>query len=213
MLPEPSVVQHCPHCDKYFFFEDSKPSHIQQEQKKRPSFIEELFNEFKEKEPPKTTDTPEDMEAIEEEADNNDFGGLYFEEVSAAFDSLYSDKLSKKKKEQLLSLWLFSYNDVFSARTGGILLDALTPAIQERHTAVLNQLITIHSGKNNMLFVSELYRELGEFEKSKEIASALMNGKGDKATVARQIYENAEKHNKEVFKLVFRGKHDTSTVQ
>lgn len=176
MLPLPSFVQKCPHCGGYFFYDDAEKSSMKH-------------------------DVPANKEErpIWEEADRNWFGELSFEETDGAFDALYGDTLPEVKKCELLSLWLYSFNDTFNGRGK----DSRTPteALLAKQDKVLKKLISMFP--DNGLFVCELHRELGEFEECLKVASELPEMEGFAATVLQQIVAHAKAQDRTVFAIVY----------
>ena len=173
MLPNPSPVQHCPKCKGYYFYEDAKRKPLS-------------YSLFESKKP-------------YEEADKNGYGHLSFEQTNEAYDSLLTEELSDERKALLGILWLFKYNDEYGGR---YTQEKEAPeGILNKRKDVLQGLIQLHLESNNNLFVAELYRELGEFDKCIELASRAQEEGGFQAVVAEQIIQHAKDEDANVFEI------------
>lgn len=176
MLPSPSPVQRCSHCGGYFFYDDAERATVDH-------------------------DVPANKEerALWLEADRNWFGDLSFEETDEAFDALYGDTLPEVKKCELLSLWLFSFNDAFNGRGK----DGRTPTEElfAKQKRVLGELIS--KFPDNGVFICELHRELGEFDECLKVAGGLSGLDDFAASVLRQIVAHAEANDRRVFAIVY----------
>lgn len=201
MLEEPSLVQACPHCGKYFFYEDSKPEMLRREQGNITSFIEMLMDEMKVKEKEKKKAPSEKQwKVICDEADENGFGELTFDEADEAFGQLYSDDLPEKVKYRLLFFWLFAYNGGYGARAEFPILWECPPETLARREFVIRTLMGM--SERNKLLVAELHRELGEFDGCMELASTVLEkAKEGEAEAARQILEAARRGETDVFPI------------
>ena len=112
---------------------------------------------------------------------------------------MYEDALTEVKKCELLSLWLYGFNDTFNGRRK----DSRTPTeeLLAKQNKVLKMLISMFP--DNGLFVCELHRELGEFDECLKIASGLPEMEGFAATVLQQIVAHAEAQDRTVFAIVY----------
>ena len=104
-------------------------------------------------------------------------------------------QLASKKR----ILWLFKYNDEYGGR---YTQEKEAPeGILNKRKDVLQGLIQLHLESNNNLFVAELYRELGEFDKCIELASRAQEEGGFQAVVAEQIIQHAKDEDANVFEI------------
>ena len=195
MLPQPSLIQYCPHCGHYFFYEDGKAKALPSEQDK-PKI---LWRKEAKKDEQSQTDYKWRM--VQEETFANRFGELSFEQIDAAYDELSSDSLADERLNQLLFLWLFIFNDVYGGRSRKESVPALSSALAQKHVVVLHKLINLNEG--NALFVAEMYRELGNYQKCIELTTALIEANEDGVAVAKQFLQHAMMEDDKVFPLVF----------
>lgn len=201
MLPQPSAVQYCPHCGHYFFFEDAERTDVMFDREKRKISWGKLFGKEQEEDVSSAEEYRTKWKPIEEDVHRNHFGELTFEQTDQAFDELFMDDLSDERKNLLLFLWLFKYNDVFGGRQDGEDATVCTASISAKHTIILHKLIERNEG--NTLFIAEMYRELGDFDKCIELASSQTASDDNSAVVAMQFMNQAEERNQKVFPLVF----------
>lgn len=143
------------------------------------------------------------MKSIREETYQNHFGELTFELVDAAYDELSNGQLSDERTSELLFLWLFIYNDVYGGRNNNDSTPIPLPDLKQKHAEVLQKLIALNG--ENILFIAELYRELGQYDKCIELTKAMIEADEDGAAVAKQFLHHAEMSDSKVFQLVFDG--------
>lgn len=134
-----------------------------------------------------------------EERFSFDFGELSFEQINEAYNELYGCTQEEDKRMQILFLWLFKYNDKYGGRDHGDCPLECPDSIIERRTDIIRELIS--SQKDNELFVAEMNRELGNFERCIELATPLSVGDEFGAEVARKIIEYAKMEMTQVFQL------------
>ena len=199
MLPQPSLIQYCPHCGHYFFYEDGNAKAVPSEQRTPKN----LWRTKTDKDEQFQADNAQSDEwkMIREETYTNRFGELSFEQVDAAYDELSSESLTDERLNQLLFLWLFIFNDVYGGRGRVESVPVLSPALVQKHAEVLQKLINLNEG--NSLFVAEMYRELGNYQKCIELTTALIQANNDGAAVAKQFQQHAKMGDCKVFPLVF----------
>lgn len=195
MLPQPSLIQYCPHCGHYFFYEDGKAKTLPSDQNKPHLFWR------KEAKKDEQSQIDHQWKMVREETLTNHFGELSFEQIDAAYDELSSDSLTDERLNQLLFLWLFIFNDVYGGRSRVESVPVLSPALVQKHKEVLHKLINLNEG--NSLFVAEMYRELGNYQKCIELTTALIEANEDGAVVAKQFLQRAKMEDAKVFPLVF----------
>lgn len=87
MLPRPSAIQHCPHCDGYFFYQDAVKTYV------------------------RSAD-----DSILDEVRQNGFGNLSFVQMDKAYSFLGSKELTERQNAIRLREWFLAFNDVYSAR-------------------------------------------------------------------------------------------------
>lgn len=200
MLPSMPPVQRCPHCRKYYFYEDADPKLMRKESGPN-TWIDEMMLELNQKRKKKKKPEPDpEEEAIWKEAKKNGFGELTFKQVDAAYSALYRPELPAERKNELLFMWLFAYNDEFVGRSMFYIPEECPTSIQARHEDVLERLMELNP--ENTLLVGELCRELGRFDECERRLAPLAEGEGDEAAVARQILEQARAGNDKVFEIV-----------
>ncbi len=134
-----------------------------------------------------------------EERFSFDFGELSFEQINEAYDELYNCTQEDDIRMQILFLWLFKYNDEYGGRGSNNCTQECPTSIAERRTSIIEELINRQT--DNLLFVAELYRELGDFEKCIKLATPLSSGDDFSAEVAMKFIEHANKHDTLVFRL------------
>lgn len=182
MLPTPSPVQRCPHCGGYFFHDDGKPSF--KEEGALGGAFSGIFGKG---------GRPRSRREIQQEAEENGFGHLTEKESAEAYAALYSDKLKEGKKVSLLQVRLFAFNNEY-LRNEDTLPDELLP-VQREFVEKLQKIC-----KKRTIFVAELYREMGDFEKAVGMLSSYAGG--EDAEVARMILERARAKDRTVFPVI-----------
>lgn len=93
MLRHPSSVQRCPHCDGYFFYEDSKPVDCNPDALSEKHSLTDWDAEWSGDAGNATISEKKDRKRYWErweKANANGFGDLTFGETDAAFDGLYA---------------------------------------------------------------------------------------------------------------------------
>ena len=179
MLPETSSIQKCNHCGHLFFFEDSHP-----------------VDAFVQNGSPSNADI--DKTKIWDEARENEYGELSFEEANDAYDEMYNDTLPNDRRMCILFTWLFAYNDKY-AKKESQQQEKPDATIKERHEKIIRMIIDEQD--DNILFIAELHRELGEFDKSIEMLNPLPPGSDFQIESAKKILEHARNHDSSVFIL------------
>ena len=134
-----------------------------------------------------------------EERFSFDFGELSFEQINEAYDELYNCTPEDENRLQFLFLWLFKYNDKYGGRDQNGYSQECPASIAERRSGIIGELISRQA--DNLLFVAELYRELGDFEKCIELVTPLSDGDDFEAEVARKFIEHAKMQDTRVFPL------------
>lgn len=110
MLRHPSLVQRCPHCDGYFFYEDSKPVDCNPDALSEKHSLTDWDAEWSGDAGNATISEKKDRKRYWErweKANANGFGDLTFGETDAAFDGLYASA-DKTRQQMLLFMWLYS---------------------------------------------------------------------------------------------------------
>ena len=87
MLPRPSAIQYCKHCEGYFFYNDATKSAAQ-------SADAGIFDDVRQ----------------------NGFGNLSFAQIDKAYSFLGSKELTELQNAIRLREWLIAFNDIYSAR-------------------------------------------------------------------------------------------------
>lgn len=128
-----------------------------------------------------------------------DFGELSFEQIDEAYDELFNCTSDEDNKLQILFLWLFKYNDKYGGRDPNYRSQVCPNSIVERRTGIIGELMTRQA--DNVLFVAEMYRELGNFERCIELATPLSGGDDFGAEVAGMFIEHATVEDTYVFPL------------
>ncbi len=205
MLPQPFPVQKCSKCGKYYFYRDSIPKEGvfqwigRQFERFYINFIDDgTYSMKKSKElwPPQ-----ELYDQIMQESYSNGFGDLSFEEMNAAYDMLYSDRLPEKKKIILIMEWFYAFNDEFNGRRKEADWSIIPESIIEKHEVIITEIVKRIKGNNVVL--AELYRESGQFDKCIElIGDVSMLRQGD-VFFAEQILEHARAKDRSVFQIQF----------
>ena len=204
MMRSPSMVQRCPHCGGYFFYEDSNPMDCDPDvlsEKRSPldwgwDWPGDAGNA--------TVSETKDRKRYWErwkEANANGFGDLSFEEMDAAFGALYPSA-DKPGRQTLLFMWLFAYNGTYGGRQDGPAPEC-DPGILERRKFVVDELCRRFEGAS--LLIAELRREIGDFEASIRIAGEPSPevAPGLARIIGSQIIAHAKAGETDVFPLVF----------
>ena len=192
MLPSPSPIQICPKCGKYYFYEDGKPLSMD---------FEAFKNAIKDKSRLDDAEIEKQyriaLRSWDKEAGVNGFGLLNEQESREAYAFLYSDSLPEQRKANVLITRLFSFNDEY-LRMNNTLPDELQETQEEFISKIISQFA------NEKLFVAELYREVGQFEKAKELLTSFLESDIDEhsASAAKKILDYAEKQDRTVFVLM-----------
>ena len=204
MLKFPSAVQRCPHCGGYFFFDDANPVECD------PDALSEKHSALDwESDWPgdagnvtisEKKDRKRDWERWKE-ANANGFGELSFEEMDAAFSELYASA-DVKRQQTLLFMWLFSFNDTYGGRQKGPAPEC-PKSFLERRKFVVDELCRRFEGAS--LLLSELHREMGDFEESIRIAGEPSPevAPGLAKIISEQIIAHAKARETNVFKVDF----------
>lgn len=188
MLPSISPIQRCPKCGAYFFCEDVVPFVMTEEEfRKRLKDINLSESEIEKR-------YSKEQKKWFKEADNNGFGHLNEQESREAYESLYSESLSKQKKTDLLLTRLYAFNDEY-LRNGNTLLPDLQ-TVQEDFIYKIMELFP-----NDTVLIAELYREIGQFDKAIELLRGAISSEQDEKSVevAKKILEHAESQDRSVF--------------
>ena len=184
MLPLPSGIMHCKHCGGYFFYKDAIPTD------EDASEIDLLFSTYSPGEFERKT-------AIREEAGENGYGEISFQEADEAFRTLYSKRLPRKKRRLLLFTWLFKFNDEFGGRET---FKDPSPEILAQREIVAKHIIRMYPF--NRLLIAELHREMGHFSKCIAILKRFPLWPSlTRAFTARQIRAYAEEDRTDVFRV------------
>lgn len=188
MLPSTSPIQRCPKCGAYYFYEEGKPVDMNENEFRKTLTGIKLSETDIEKQYRKA------LNEWSDETCNNGFGHLNEQESREAYESLYSESLSKQKKSNLLVTRLYAFNDEY-LRGGNTLL----PDLQTVQEDFIFKIIDLYP--NDTIYIAELYREIGQFEKAIELLHEVITPKLDEqsADAAKKILEHAEKQDRSVF--------------
>ena len=189
MLPSISPIQRCPKCGAYFFYEEGMLGELMDENEFKKTL--EGIN-LSQTEIEKQYDKA--LSKWFKEADNNGFGHLNEQESREAYESLYSESLSKHKKTDLLLTRLYAFNDEY-LRNGNTML----PDLQTVQEDFIYKIIELFP--NDIVLIAELYREMGQFEKAIELLrGAIASDLDEKGVeVAKKVLEHAENQDRSVF--------------
>ncbi len=204
MLKSPSSVQRCPHCGHYYFYEDANPVDCDPDDLSKKHSLTDWDAEWPGDAGSATISEVKDRRRQWErwkDANANGFGVLSFDEMDAAFSELFS-LADTNRQQTLLFMWLFAFNDTYGGRQDGPASEC-PPSILERRKLVVDELCRRFEGSN--LLVSELHREIGDFEEciriagkpSPEVAPGLAK------IISEQIIAHAKAEDTNVFGLVF----------
>lgn len=204
-LRQPSSIQKCPSCGKYYFYSDAAPKENIFGWIKRQllrfylNFID--CGEYAEWERKKNEESSSIREQIFQEAHLNGFGDLSFDEVNAAYDLLYSPKLQEKKKQILLIEWLYAFNDNFNGRIEKVDWAMIPDPIIERQRTIIAEVAK--RVKEDKVAMAELLREKGDFEGCIQTLGAISQYKNADAVYAKGILEHAQEGDRYVFQVQF----------
>ncbi len=95
--------------------------------------------------------------------------------------------------------FIFAYNDARYGRAGTPKQE-IPANDQDLFRRIAFRLVHLQNG--DTILAAELWRELGEFDKSAAICGRLFSA-GENPDVVRQILERAERHGPEVFQIEF----------
>ena len=209
MLPSPSPIQYCPHCGKYYYYDDAEKSmvdvNVEEDDVAYLQAQKDGILYF-----PDSIESPEEEKKREEkfrrklelqrEAWENGWGELTFEQMDEAFEQLFIEGANEEGNSSLLIWWLYKYNDELGGRCGDGSVKEASESVSKRHAYVIAQLM---AQDIDPLFLAELHREMGNFEKCIELASAYIGGDDAEADfAAKQIIEQARCKNTHVFPFV-----------
>lgn len=203
-LRQPSPVQKCPSCGKYYFYSDAAPKENIFGWIKRQllrfylNFID--CGEYAEWERKRNEKSP-DRERILQESHLNGFGDLSFEEMDAGYEMLYSPKLPEKKKQILLIEWIYSFNDTFNGRRDKVDWIKIAEPIKERQRTIIAEIA--NRVKDDKVALAELLREKGDFEGCIQTLGEISQYKNADAVYAKGILEHAQKGDRSVFQIQF----------
>ena len=204
MLKSPSPVQRCPHCGRYYSYEDANPVDCDPDELNKKHSLTDWDAEWPGDAGSATISEVKDRRRNWErwkDANANGFGVLSFEEMDAAFSELFS-LADTNRQQTLLFMWLFAFNDTYGGRQDGPAPEC-PQSVLERRKFVVNELCRRCKGAS--LLLAELHREMGEFDECIRIAGEPVQEMD--ASLARivscQIIAHAEAKETAVFKLVF----------
>ena len=203
MLPRPSIIQKCSHCGRYFFYEDSnpKPALI----RSRLDIAVDMFydkvvdSQGLSQEPVDIEEESEMEKKIHEEAYINHFGHLSYHELLQAGKDILIDGITMERRIEYLISLLHAYNDAGHGRAGVEKATILENDHKAFRDCALELIDCFGEGKT---LTAELWRELGEFDKSIEVCQGLI-AKGTDVNVVHLILERAKEHDQDVFILHF----------
>ena len=205
MLKSPSMVQRCPHCGGYYFYDDANPVDCDPDALCEKRSVLNWESDWPGDAGNVTISEKKDRKRYWkrwEEANANGFGNLSFEEMDAAFGELYTSA-DVKRQQTLLFMWLFSFNDTYGGRQKEPAPEC-PPSVLERRKFVVDELCRRFEGAS--LLVSELHREMGDFEESIRIAGEPSPdvAPGLAKIISEQIIAHAKAGETDVFELDFR---------
>ena len=190
MLLSTSLIQRCPECEAYYFYEDGKPVEMDEKEFRKTLTAKKL--------------SEEDIKRLYrgslhswyKETAINRLGHLNEIESREAYESLYSESLSKERKTHLLITRLYAFNDEY-LRNGNTLL----PELQTVQEDFIYKIINLYPDET--IFIAELYREIGQFEKAIELLRKTLTPELDEQSeiVVKKILEHAEDKDRSVFIL------------
>ena len=124
----------------------------------------------------------------------NRFGHLNEPESREAYDALYSESLSKERKTHLLITRLYAFNDEYLRNS-----KTLLPELQTVQEDFIYKIINLNPDET--IFIAELYREIGQFEKAIELLRKTLTPELDEQSeiVVKMILEHAEDKDRSVF--------------
>ena len=203
MLLTPSSIQKCPHCSHYFFYDDGNPKEIVMEVWENAWVTWRLFrNGSREKQPERSPEQLAQLEKeqkIQDDARKNRFGDLAYKEIEEAKNDLIDENCTEEHRKRYLLSFLFAYNDAQYGRAHSKKED-IPEYYQERFREVAKDLIDLFGEEKTL--TAELWRELGNFEKSIELCQSLIEN-GKDVGVVKQILERAQNQDSDAFILHF----------
>ena len=207
MLHYPSSIQKCYHCSHYFFLEDAQCGMADvvtidglQKEIKWPSLFDWNVDHKEEQDKtPEMIEMEEIRNRINEDVSKNRFGELTYRELAEGEKELLQDGVSEKRRLEYLYAYLFAYND---AKYGRANVDLETVPEQFQKLFHDCAMALIECCGEDKVITAELWRELGNFDKSKELCQRLIAA-GTDVEVVQQILERAEQKNTDAFILHF----------
>lgn len=207
MLPNYSPIQKCPHCSHYFFeddghFEMASTVAVNGKQVKVEWPSRFAWRRDKDEE---ITKTPEMIEMeelrkrIHEQVRKNRFGDLSYQELAEAEKDVMVEGISDDQRREYLITFLYALNDskYGRARSGK---EYISDYYQARFRTVALALIDLFGEEKTI--TAELWRELGDFDKSIELCHSLITA-GTDVQVVMQIMERAKAKDPDAFILHF----------
>ena len=203
MLKSPSSVQRCLHCGHYYFYEDANPVECDLDELSKKHSLADRADWTGDAGNATISENKDKRRNWErwKDANANGFGALSFEEMDAAFGELYS-LADTNRQQTLLFMWLFAFNDTYGGRQDGPAPEC-PQSVLERRKSVVEELCRRFEGSS--LLLSELHREMGDFEESIRIAGQ-PSPEGPPALVkivSEQIIAHAKAKDTAVFELMF----------
>ncbi len=207
MMPQYSPIQKCPECGRYFFKKDGNFKMVDSVtvdgkviEFETERFISSLYDDS-----PAVPPTPEEIERdrirvyYNKKASKNRFGELSYQELAEAEKDVLTEGVSAEREKTYLMTFIFAYNDARYGRAGTPKQE-IPANDQDLFRRIAFRLVHLQNG--DTILAAELWRELGEFDKSAAICGRLFSA-GENPDVVRQILERAERHDPEVFQIEF----------
>ena len=171
MLPQVGPVHKCKNCGRFYFYEDGNPK-------------EAVIPAGEE-------------EKARDEACWNFFCGMNFTDLFCASKDLEATKTSEEQWDRYLLECVFAYNDEKTKRADR----DFEPIFEAGEWAfrMIAEKVIARFGEDKTI-TAELYRELGNFDKSIELCHKLIAA-GTDVEAVKQILAHAEQHDPEVFLL------------
>ena len=173
MMIQACPIQKCPECGHFYFYEDGNPK-------------EAVIPAGEE-------------EKAQGEACANFFSGMEFTDLISARKDLEKESTTDEQWKRYLLECIYAYNDEKTKRANRD--DFLLFKAGEWSFQQIAREVIARFGEDKTI-TAELYRELGDFDKSIKLCHKLIAA-GTDVEAVKQILAHAEQHDPEVFLLQF----------
>ena len=201
MLPKPHPIQKCIHCGHYFFFNDGHPALVPDLNKLFDPPFPDLFGNPEDFGKPlrdeKITPPLPSHQNKDTQPQKKQLDYLSYQELDEAWKDIMIEGISEGRKKTYLLRFIFALNDAKYGRAG-IPKQEIFQYYQERFRYFALAAIDLFG--EEMTLTAELWRELGDFDKSIDLCNKLIDT-GTDIKVVKQILARAKANDPNIFIL------------